>query len=153
EGATNGQLDEQFRTNVFGVASMIRHVLPMMRQQRGGTIVNLSSIGGRIAAPFGAGYYATKFALEGLSESLRYELSLYNIRVKLIEPGHFKTDFINRSLKRTSHSAYEKEFENFMAWVDLEDAEAPGPQCVAEAIFRAANGTSARLRYPVKGRL
>jgi NAD(P)-dependent dehydrogenase (short-subunit alcohol dehydrogenase family) len=153
EGATTEQLEAAFRTNVLGVAAVIRQVLPVMRQRRGGTIVNVSSIGGRIAAPFASVYHATKFALEGLSESLRYELSLHGIRVKLVEPAHFKTGFIGRSLQRTAHSAYDKEFDNYMAWVHLEDEKAPGPGPVAEAVFRAATDSSARLRYPVHGSL
>jgi len=100
-----------------------------------------------------SGYNASKFALEGLSESLRYELSLHGIRVKLVEPAHFKTGFIGRSLKLTSHPAYKAQFENYMGWVQKEDAKAPEPTPVAEAIYRAANDTSHRLRYPVKGKV
>jgi len=153
EGATPEQVEAQFRTNVLGVTSMIRHVLPIMRERRSGTIVNISSIGGRIAAPFACVYHASKFAIEGLSESLRYELSLHGIRVKLVEPAHFKTGFIGRALQRSDHAAYREQFENYMLWVNKEDEHAPGPGPVAEAIFRAATDTSARLRYPVKGGL
>src|SRR5439155_23826419 len=74
EAISGAALEEQFRVNVFGMAAMIRHVLPVMRRQRRGTIVNMSSIGGRIATPYVSAYYATKYAVEGLSESLRYEL-------------------------------------------------------------------------------
>ena len=77
-----------------------------MRAHRTGVVVNLSSLAGRVATPFMSSYNASKFALEGLSESLRYELSLHGIRVKLVEPAHFKTGFIERSLKLTSHPAY-----------------------------------------------
>jgi len=153
EGAAAGELEAQFRTNVFGLAAVIRHVLPGMRERRSGTIVNISSTGGRMAAPFMSAYHATKFAVEGLSESLRYELSLHGICVKLVEPGHFKTGFIGRSLRPTEHPAYDAAFRNYMAWVHHEDAKAPGPKAVAEAVFRAANDSSARLRYPVKGGL
>ena len=153
EGATTGQLEAQFRTNVFGLAAVIRHVLPGMRERRSGTIVNISSTAGRMAAPFASAYHATKFAVEGLSESLRYELSLHGIRVKLVEPGHFKTGFIGRSLRSTEHAAYDAAFCNYMEWVHHEDAKAPGPEAVAEVVFRAANDSSARLRYPVKGSL
>ena len=116
-------------------------------------IVNVSSIGGRTASPFAAGYHASKFALEGLSESLRYELSLHKIRVKLIEPSHFKTGFIERSLQCTEDPAYDAAFQNYMDWVRHEDAKAPDAMPVAEAILKAAEDTSGRLRYPVKGRL
>jgi NAD(P)-dependent dehydrogenase (short-subunit alcohol dehydrogenase family) len=153
EGATPEQVESQFRTNVLGVTSMIRHVLPIMRERRSGTIVNVSSIGGRIAAPFASLYHASKFALEGLSESLRYELSLHGIRVKLVEPAHFKTGFIGRALQRSDHAAYREHFENYMLWVHKEDEHAPGPEPVAEVIYRAATDNSARLRYSVKGGL
>jgi len=153
EGAAAAQWEAQFQTNVFGVAAVIRHVLPMMRERRSGTIVSVSSVGGRTAAPFASGYHASKFAIEGLSESLRYELSLHGIRVKVVEPAHFKTGFISRSLQCVRHSAYEAQLDNYMAWVHHEDEKAPGPEPVAEAIWRAANDSSARLRYPVKGSL
>src|SRR2546428_12594266 len=103
EGITPEQLERQFQTNVFGVAAMIRHVLPIMRQRRQGTIINMSSIAGRTADPFASAYGATKFAIEGLSESLRFELKAHGVRVKLIEPGHFKTDFLTRSLHLAKH--------------------------------------------------
>jgi NAD(P)-dependent dehydrogenase (short-subunit alcohol dehydrogenase family) len=153
EGSTPEQFEAQFRTNVFGAVSMIRAVLPGMRERRSGTIVNVGSIAGRIAMPFATGYNATKFAVEGLSESLRYELKLHGIRVKLVEPAHFKTGFFERSLQSTDHAAYRKAFQNYMGWVLHEDAKAPGPQAVAEAILRAAGDSSGRLRYPVKGGL
>jgi NAD(P)-dependent dehydrogenase (short-subunit alcohol dehydrogenase family) len=152
EGAIEGELEAQFETNVFGAARVIRHLLPVMRAQRSGTVVNISSIGGLMAAPFGSAYYASKFALEGLSESLQYELSLHGIRVKLVEPAHFKTGFIGRSLHRTRHASYQQEFDNFMQWVNREDERAPGPQAVAKTIYRAATDESDRLRYPVRGR-
>jgi NADP-dependent 3-hydroxy acid dehydrogenase YdfG len=153
EGTTTEQLEALFRTNVLGVASVTRHVLPGMRERKSGTIVNVSSIAGRIASPFMSGYHATKFALEGFSESLRYELSLHGIRVKLVEPAHFKTDFMERSLERTSHPAYAAAFDNFMGWVLKEDANASSPEPVAEAIYRAATDQSERLRYPVGGKV
>jgi NAD(P)-dependent dehydrogenase (short-subunit alcohol dehydrogenase family) len=153
EGAGAGEFEAQIRTNLLGAVSVICHVLPVMRAHRSGVIVNVSSIAGRVATPFMSGYNASKFALEGLSESLRFELSLHSIRVKLVEPAHFKTGFVERSLKRTSHPAYDAPFENFMGWVRKEDAKAPDPAPVAEAIYRAANDTSHRLRYPVKGKL
>jgi NAD(P)-dependent dehydrogenase (short-subunit alcohol dehydrogenase family) len=127
EGATAVEFEAQFRTNVLGPVSVIRHVLPLMRARRTGVIVNVSSLAGRVATPFMSGYNASKFALEGLSESLRYELSLHGIRVKLVEPAHFKTDFIDRSLRRASHTAYDAQFENYMGWVRKEDAKAPEP--------------------------
>jgi NAD(P)-dependent dehydrogenase (short-subunit alcohol dehydrogenase family) len=149
EGASPEIIERQFRTNVLGPISLIRRVMPHMRDQGGGTIVNVSSVGGRIAAPFASLYHASKFAIEGLSESLRYEASLHKIRIKLVEPAHFKTGFITRSLETASHDAYDGAFNNYMGWVHAEDRKAPSAEPVAEAILRAAEDTSARLRYPV----
>ena len=149
EGSTNGEFEAQFRTNVFGTVAMIRHVLPHMRERKTGVIVNVSSIGGRISAPFAGAYHASKFAIEGLSESLRYELSLYGIRVKLVEPGHYKTGFIRRSLHMLRHDAYNAQFDNYMGWVHKEDEKAPDAAPVAATIFKAATDKSDRLRYPV----
>src|SRR2546427_6460931 len=102
EGISAGELRRIFDVNVLGMAAMIRHVLPGMRQRRSGTIVNVSSIGGRmVGSAFMSAYYATKFAVEGLSESLRFELQPHGVRGKLIEPGHFKTDFGERSVHWT----------------------------------------------------
>ena len=151
EGATAEQFEEQFRTNVFGVAAVLRHVLPVMRKQRSGTVVNMSSIGGRVASPLASAYYSTKFAIEGLSESLRFELKPHGIRVKLVEPGHFKTNFLTRSLDRARHPAYDSQWKNMHAWMLREDEDAPDPAHVAEAVYQCATDPSDRLRYPVKG--
>ena len=151
EGATIEEVELQFRTNLFGVIALIRHVMPVMRTQHSGTIINVSSIGGRTAAPFASLYHASKFAIEGFSESFRYEASLHGIRVKLVEPEHFKTGFISRSLHLTGHKAYETQFRNYMEWVYQEDSKAPPADPVAKAILRAAKDSSARLRYPVNG--
>jgi len=154
EAVTAEQLEAQFRVNVFGTAAMIRHVLPVMRRQHRGTIVNMSSIGGRIATPFVSAYYSTKFAVEGLSEALRFELKAHGIRVKLIEPAHFKTAFIQRSLQQwVGHPSYEPQVSNMKAWVADADARAPQASPVAEMIFKAATDASDRLRYPVRGGL
>ncbi len=106
-----------------------------------------------MAAPFASLYHASKFAIEGFSESFRYEASLHGIRVKLIEPAHFKTGFISRSLQVTAHGEYDTQLTNYMEWVFKEDQNAPEPLPVAEAILRAAEDVSPRLRYPVRGAL
>ena len=89
---------EQFETNVFGVMRVIQEVLPYMRRQRSGTIVNISSVSGIIAFPITSAYVSSKFALEGLSESMAYELEQFGIKVVLIEPGVIKTNF-NKNLR------------------------------------------------------
>jgi short-subunit dehydrogenase len=87
------EIKEQFETNVFGVIRVIQEILPIMRKQRHGTIVNISSVAGRIDFPLTSAYVSSKFALEGLSESMTYEIEPFGIKVILIEPGVIKTNF------------------------------------------------------------
>lgn len=93
---------EQFETNFFGLAAMIRAVLPGMRARRSGAIVNIASVGGLMGFPASGYYAATKFAVEGLSESLAQEVEPLGIRVLLVEPGPFRTDWAGRSLKQST---------------------------------------------------
>ena len=101
EEADEAEVEELFATNFFGPVALIKAVLPSMRTRRHGTIVNVSSIAARITAP-GSGYYsATKCAIEGLSDGLRKEVSPLGIKVIVVEPGEFRTDFSGRSLKQS----------------------------------------------------
>jgi len=102
EEGDSDEIDALFRTNLFGAMEMIRAVLPGIRARRSGTIVNISSIAGQLSVA-GTGFYsATKFALEGLSDALRKELAPLGIRVLIVEPGAFRTDFSGRSLRGTT---------------------------------------------------
>jgi NAD(P)-dependent dehydrogenase (short-subunit alcohol dehydrogenase family) len=92
------EIKEQFETNVFGAIRVIKEVLPIMRKQLHGTIVNISSVAGRIGFPLTSAYVSSKFALEGLSESMTYEVEQFGIKVILIEPGVVKTNF-DRNIK------------------------------------------------------
>ncbi|MBW4579526.1 MAG: SDR family oxidoreductase [Tildeniella nuda ZEHNDER 1965/U140] len=147
EGISTQQLAQQFQTNVLGLAAVIQHVLPTMRGQKDGTIINISSIGGRIAFPLSSAYHATKFAVEGLSESLRFELKPHNIRVKLIEPGGIKTDFMTRSLQWATHTAYEPGVSNMIEMTANLNNNLPGPEGVAAVIYQAAIDRTDKLRY------
>jgi NAD(P)-dependent dehydrogenase (short-subunit alcohol dehydrogenase family) len=89
------EIKVQFETNFFGVVRVTQQVLPVMRKQNTGIIVNVSSVGGRIGIPGLSAYHSTKFALEGLSESISYELEPFGIRVVIIEPGVIRTNIIN----------------------------------------------------------
>ena len=149
EGTTAEQFEAAFRTNVFGTVNVIRQVLPHMRQRHSGTIVNVSSIAGRVGTPFLSPYHATKYAVEGLSESLRFELHAHNIRVKVIEPGHFKSDFLTRGLAWSAHSAYERPLSNLKGWMAKYVERAKDPSIVAEVIFDAVTDPSDWLRYGV----
>ncbi|MDZ8104765.1 MAG: SDR family oxidoreductase [Nostoc sp. DedQUE12a] len=151
EGVTPDQLEHQFKTNFFGLVSTIQTILPVLRQQGGGTIINVASIGGRLAFPLTSSYHATKWAVEGLSESLRYELRQFDIRVKIIEPGGIKTNFINHGTTWATHPDYTQMVNNVKQFTQKIDDSLPEPQGVAKTIYRAATDRSARLRYSPYG--
>lgn len=147
EGLTRDALRDQFETNVFGLIELTQEVLPVMRRQGAGTIVNISSIGGRMAFPFASAYHSTKFAVEGFSESLRYELKGKGIRVKLVEPGGIKTNFIHKGTRWDLHPAYEPETSKFKAMADRMNDNLPGPEATARVVYSAATDRGDRLRY------
>ena len=145
----------QFEVNVFGLARLTQLVTPHMRRQGAGRIVNISSIGGKFYEPFGAWYHATKFAVEGFSDSLRMELAPHGIDVIIIEPGPIRTEWneISRqSLQETSAGgAYEDQAKRVTRV--LARAERPimssGPDTVAKKIVSAVLSNTPRARYPV----
>lgn len=143
------QIRRQYDTNVFGLFAVTQVVLPTMRQQRSGTIVNVSSIGGRIAFPFSSVYHSTKWAVEGLSESLRFELSPFGIRVKIIEPGGIRTDFGTRSMEAVLTPPYDVMANRMFKMYQSRGNKLPGPEGVARTILKAATDRSGKLRYPV----
>lgn len=142
-------IERQLQTNVYGPIRTMQAVIPIMRAQHSGIILNVSSIGGRMAFPFTGAYHATKFALEGLSEAMRFELKAHNIGIKLIEPGGIKTDFNRRSLDFRKHPAYEPQLGNYEQLLQ-DDRYWASPEAVAKVIYRAATDGSDKLRYPAK---
>jgi NAD(P)-dependent dehydrogenase (short-subunit alcohol dehydrogenase family) len=151
EGATPAQIQRQFDTNVFGLMNVCREVLPHLRQQRSGVIVNVASVGGRITFPLYSLYHATKWAVEGFSESLQYELRPLGIRVKIIEPGPIKTDFYTRSSDSAQQEGladYEGFASKVMPKIKRAGDNGASPQAVAKVIYRASTDNSWRLRYP-----
>jgi NAD(P)-dependent dehydrogenase (short-subunit alcohol dehydrogenase family) len=148
EAVTDQQLRAVFDTNFFGVAAMIQAVVPLMRFQKSGTIINVTSITGRLGLPFMSPYDATKFAVEGLSESLQYELSLFGVKIKVVEPGGVKTAFAHQWAR---HDAYEPLHQNLINKMTAGAAKARGPEGVASVIFKAAIDRSARFRYAANG--
>jgi len=153
EGVTSEQLQQQFQTNVFGVVSTMQAVLPLFRQQRQGTIINVASIGGRIGFPMTASYHGTKWAVEGLSEAIRFELKPFGIRVKIIEPGGIKTNFINRGAAWAIHPEYTQMIDQVKRFMIRINDTLPEPDSVAKAIYRAATDSGDRLRYSPHGEL
>ncbi|MBM9500768.1 SDR family oxidoreductase [Leptospira sp. 201903071] len=151
EGASKEQIQRQFDTNVFGAMDVIRNILPHFRKNKKGNIINVASMGGRITFPLYSLYHSTKWALEGFTESLQYELIPFGIRVKLIEPGAIATDFIGRS----SDSTVEKSPAEYKPFADavfgtMEKAMmTSSSEAVAKVIYKAANDSSRRLRYVI----
>ncbi len=141
----------QFETNVFGVIAVTQAVLPFMRQQRYGKIINMSSISGRFGFPGLSAYSASKHALEGYSESLRLELKHFGIDVVLIEPGSFKTD-IWKSVEEVTineESPYESSMKAIMNELQNAEGNYGNPQDVARLVAGIASESDPQLRYPI----
>jgi NAD(P)-dependent dehydrogenase (short-subunit alcohol dehydrogenase family) len=157
ELATPAQIRQQFDTNVFGLIGVIQAVLPTFRQQGHGRFINVASIGGRTTFPLYSLYHGTKWAVEGLSESLAYELAPLGIQVKIIEPGPIRTAFYDRSQQVTgpdesawTTSPYAALCHKVFPQLKAFGAKAPGPEVVARQIGLAATDEDkGRLRYPV----
>lgn len=151
-------LDEarrQLEVNVLGLARLTQLVLPGMRAARRGRVINVSSVGGTIYEPLGSWYHATKFAVEGLSDSLRVELRPFGLDVVLVQPGPVRTEWnaiARRNLRATSQGSPYADHAESVARV-LERADRPGagaePEEVAATIVRAATAGRPRTRYPV----
>lgn len=142
------KIKRQFEVNVFGLVETIKAVLPTMRKNKSGTIVNISSIGGRVTIPFFAPYHGTKWAVEGITEALQYELDPLGISVKIVEPGAIKTDFAGRSLDFSNDESleeYQETFGKFMAGMSGIEEMGAEPKMVAEVIDEAIHGD--KLRY------
>ncbi len=147
----------QFDVNIFGLARLTQLVLPTMRAQRSGRIVNVSSIGGKIGEPFGSWYHATKFALEGLSDSLRMELHPFGIDVVLIEPGAIKTEWAGIArdglMKYSGAGPYREGARAH--WKLMENGDKGSlpspPGVVAETIVRAVQAVKPKTRYATGG--
>jgi NAD(P)-dependent dehydrogenase (short-subunit alcohol dehydrogenase family) len=152
EGCTSEQIERQFATNVFGLMAVTRMFLPHFRERQRGLIVNVASVGGRITFPLYSLYHSTKWAIEGFSESLQYELEPFNIRVKLIEPGAIKTDFYKRSPETAAPlPAYRAFSDRVMPTLNRFAQEGAPPEVTAQVIYRAATDDSQRMRYPAGG--
>jgi NAD(P)-dependent dehydrogenase (short-subunit alcohol dehydrogenase family) len=143
---------DQFEVNFFGVLRVCRAVLPAMREQGSGYIVNIGSIGGLVAIPYQGLYSASKFALEGLSESLRLEAGRFGVRVVLIEPGDHRTS-LTENRRRTagsqSSAVYRDRFARAVAKMEGDEQDGAGPEAVARLVDRVIRQAHPRLRYTV----
>ncbi|MCC7307987.1 MAG: SDR family oxidoreductase [Acidobacteria bacterium] len=152
EASSDEQVRRQFETNVFGTMNVCREIIPYFRERKGGYIVNVASMAGRTVFPFSSVYNATKWAIEGFTESLQYELDPFNIRLKLIEPGPINTDFYGRSqevARKGGLSSYDHYVSRFISFMNKAGGDAPDGSIVAQAIYDAVTDGSRKLRYPV----
>ena len=144
----------QFEVNLFGLARLIQ-LVPTMRAQRSGRIINISSIGGHFYEPLGAWYHATKFAVEGFSDSLRLELRPHGVDVAIIEPAAIRSEWsqiaADSMLETSAGGAYEEQARKAAALFErsYSPAMSSGPEIVGKAIVKAATARRPKTRYPV----
>jgi NAD(P)-dependent dehydrogenase (short-subunit alcohol dehydrogenase family) len=152
------EVRRQFETNVFGLLRLTQLVLPGMRRQRWGRVVNLSSMGGRMTLPGGGIYHATKYAIEALSDALRFEVRGFGVDVIVVEPGAIKTEFGNTAIARVDALGGSDDYAGFRdalkqnirnAYEGPMAAFAVGPEAVARVIERAIASSRPRTRYVI----
>ncbi|MFJ7075008.1 oxidoreductase [Streptomyces sp. NPDC098781] len=143
----------QVEVNLIGLTRLIQLVTPHMRRNGSGRIINVSSVGGRSAAPFGGWYHATKHAVEGLSDSLRLELKPFGVDVAIIEPGAIDTEWddiaIRHLLETSGSGAYRAAVHSHAVFLEKAFRRASSPQVVADAIAHAATAARPKIRYTV----
>jgi NAD(P)-dependent dehydrogenase (short-subunit alcohol dehydrogenase family) len=143
------EIKEQYETNFFGVIRVTQAVIPIMKEQKSGLIVNISSGAGRFGYPGGSAYVSTKFALEGLSESMAYELDRFDIKVTLVEPGFVKTNFSSIIAKKSQDpdSEYSKMTEKMAQRMQVMRQNASSSELVANVVLEAVTSRNPNLRY------
>jgi NAD(P)-dependent dehydrogenase (short-subunit alcohol dehydrogenase family) len=145
------EIKAQYETNLFGVIRVTQAVLPIMRKQKSGIIVNISSGAGRFGYPGGSAYVSTKFAIEGLSESMAYELEPFGIRVVLVEPGVIKTNFVNSIVaakkSQDPNSPYAQLMQNVATRFQHMLEGGSSSDVVAKAVLKAVTSENPSLRY------
>ncbi len=153
EEFSDGEIRAQYETNLFGLVRVTRQVLPVMRGQKSGRILNIGSLAGRMTFAGIGLYCSSKYAVEALTESLRLELRPFNIKVAVIEPGTIRTPFkANRRKARLfqeGRSAYQKTLERILYFGNHPSSSAPGPEKVAVAVLKALRARRMAVRYPV----
>jgi len=148
EELSSEEVQAQFETNFFGVIRMVNAVLPLMRQQTRGHIINVSSLSGLTAIPFLGIYSASKFALEGYTEALRQEVKRFNIQVSLTEAGFLRTPMMNhRQIAARRMTVYDAWRQRALNAIRAAEEKAPGPDVVADTLLEIIDSSAPRLRY------
>jgi NAD(P)-dependent dehydrogenase (short-subunit alcohol dehydrogenase family) len=152
EAMSDEVIQQQFNTNVFGLMRMTRTIIPHMRDRGSGTIIQIASMGGRITFPLYSMYHSSKWAVEGFSESLQYELAPFGIRVKIVEPGAIKTEFYSdgrKSIPGDNLPMYRSIIAKAEQISQESGRNGEPPELVAKTIWQAATDRGSKLRYPV----
>lgn len=147
EALGDDQIVKQLNTNLLGVIRVTQAFIPYFRERKTGMFISTTSIGGLIAFPLGSTYHATKWALEGWSESLAFELNPFGIDIKTVSPGGIKTDFVNRSLDSATSPAYEGMTNSLFSNMEGMMEAASLPEQIAEVVYEAATDGKTQLRY------
>jgi NAD(P)-dependent dehydrogenase (short-subunit alcohol dehydrogenase family) len=151
EATTEKAIRMQFDVNVIGTLLVSKNVIPFMRKEGQGTIINVSSMGGKISFPLGTLYHGSKFAVEGMSEALFFELEAIGIKVKMIEPGMIRTNFEETVMKNLAidpgMTEYSEFFQKVMTGIQQAGNNSSEPIVVAEKIYEAATDGKSQLRY------
>lgn len=149
EGASDEQLVDEINTNLLGVLRVTQAFLPVLRERKSGTIITTTSIGGLVTFPFNSVYHATKWALEGWSESLAFEMEPFGVKVKTIAPGGIATDFASRSLVFTPHPAYMEAIGKTMIAFRNPNRGPSGSTAeqIADAVWEAVHDQADHITY------
>lgn len=151
EAIDEEEIFRQIDTNLIGLIRVTKAVLPHMRKERSGVIINLSSVAGRTTVPLQSIYHATKWGVEGFSQSLQYEVAEFGIDVVLVEPGVIKTDFYERSMKFSEDKSlkdYERISESVSKYLINGGRNGSLPEAVAEDIYKIAVAKKRKMQYP-----
>ncbi len=145
------EIKAQYETNLFGLIRVTQAVLPIMRKHKSGIIVNISSGGGRLGFPVPSAYISTKFAVEGLSESMAYELEPFGIKVVLVEPGFIRTNIVNSTVvakkSQDPNSPYSQLMQNMATIFEHLMEVGSSPDVVAKVVLKAVTSENPSLRY------
>lgn len=147
EALTEEQIEHQINTNLMGVLWVTKAFIPYFREKQGGLFISTTSMGGLLAFPLHSIYHAAKFAIEGWSESMSFELGMHNIRIKTIAPGAIATDFTGRSLAKANHLEYRSLEDKLFANVEAMMAQAASPEQIAALVYEAVTDGKDQVRY------
>lgn len=147
ESLSDDQITHQINTNLLGVLRVTQAFIPHFREKQGGLFINTTSMGGFLTFPLGSVYHATKFAIEGWSESMSFELGIHHIGIKTVAPGGIITDFLGRSLVNNSHPAYQEMEKKIFSSVGAMMENASTPEQIAQVVYEAATDGKDQVRY------